>query len=67
MAWNGELRFCTLMGAGIMGIVRNAMVVLRFNIYIQDIAHGSLVVVALLIDQLRRGQLSWSIIIGKER
>lgn len=56
-----------MMGAGIMGIVRNAMVVLRFNIYIQDIAHGSLVVVALLIDQLRRGQLSWSIIIGKER
>lgn len=57
----------TLIGAAIMGIVRNALVVLQFNIYLQDVAQGALVVVALLIDQFRRRELSWAILIGKER
>jgi ribose transport system permease protein len=56
----------TFMGAGIAGIVKNAMVILRFNIYLQDVAQGSLVLLALLIDQFRRGELSWSIITGKD-
>lgn len=57
----------TLMGTGIMGIVRNAMVVLEFDIYIQDAAHGGFVVLALVIDQFRRGRLSWARLIGRER
>jgi len=57
----------TLMGAGIMGIVRNGLVILRFNPFLQDAAQGLLVLAALLIDQFRRGKLTWAKIIGKER
>lgn len=57
----------TFMGAGVAGIVKNAMVLLQFNIYLQDVAQGALVLIALLIDQFRRGELSWSKILGKDR
>ena len=57
----------TLMGAGIMGIVMNGLVLLRFNIYLQDVVQGGLVIIALLTDQFRRGQLTWSKVIGKKR
>jgi len=50
-----------------MGIARNSLVVLQLNIYLQDIVQGMLVVVALLIDQFRRGELNWRIILGRDR
>jgi ribose/xylose/arabinose/galactoside ABC-type transport system permease subunit len=57
----------TLMGAAIMGIVNNAMAVLQANIFLQDFFQGTLVVIALLVDVFRRGELTWAILIGKER
>ena len=57
----------TLIGAAIMAIVRNALVILQFNIFLQDVAQGFLVVLALLIDLFRRGELTWAILIGKDR
>jgi ribose transport system permease protein len=57
----------TLMGAAIMGIVRNSLAVLQANIYLQDFFQGALVVGALVIDVYRRGELTWDILIGRER
>ncbi len=48
----------TLMGTIIMAILRNAIVVLHFNIYWQDGVAGIVTVIAVLIDQLRQGTLS---------
>lgn len=59
--------FGTLIGATIMGIVRNSLAILQINIFLQDVVQGLLVVAALIIDQFRRGQLTWKIIIGKDR
>jgi ribose/xylose/arabinose/galactoside ABC-type transport system permease subunit len=56
----------TLMGAAIMAVVNNSLVIFKVGIYVQDIAQGALVLVALLIDQIRRGELSWAAILGKE-
>lgn len=56
----------TFMGAGVAGIVNNAMVLLQFNIFLQDVAQGLLVLVALLIDQFRRGELTWKKLMGKD-
>lgn len=56
----------TLMGAGLAGIVKNALVILQFNLFLQDVAQGLMVLIALLIDQFRRGELSWAILIGKD-
>ncbi len=57
----------TLMGAGIVGIVRNSIVLLQANIYLQDVIQGLLVLIALIIDQFRRGQLTWRMVLGKDR
>ena len=57
----------TLIGASIMGIVRNSLAILQVDLFLQDVVQGALVVVALIIDQFRRGQLTWKIIIGKDR
>ena len=51
----------------IMGIVRNSLAILQINIFLQDVVQGLLVVAALIIDQFRRGQLTWKKIIGKDR
>lgn len=59
--------FGTLIGASIMGIVRNSLAILQINIFLQDVAQGLLVVAALIIDQFRRGALTWKILIGKDR
>jgi ribose transport system permease protein len=59
--------FGTLIGATIMGIVRNSLAILQINIFLQDVVQGLLVVAALIIDQFRRGQLTWKKIIGKDR
>ncbi len=50
--------FGTLMGAAIMAVLKNAIVVLRVNIYLQEFVVGLVVVAAVLIDQIRRGNLS---------
>ncbi len=57
----------TLIGASIMGIVRNSLAILQVDLFLQDVTQGALVVVALIIDQFRRGLLTWKIIIGKDR
>ncbi len=59
--------FGTLIGASIMGIVRNSLAILQVNIFLQDVVQGLLVVAALIIDQFRRGQLTWKKITGRER
>lgn len=57
----------TLIGAAIMGIVNNALAILQFSIYLQDAAQGALVIAALLVDQMRRGELTWKMVIGRAR
>ncbi len=56
----------TFMGAAVAGIVKDAMVLLQFNIFLQDVAQGLLVLIALLIDQFRRGELTLRKLMGKE-
>lgn len=48
----------TVIGAAVMGVLRNALVVLRFNVFYQDVVLGFAVLVAVVIDQVRRGNLS---------
>lgn len=55
----------TMMGAAIMAVVRNALVVFHIGIYAQNIVQGLLVVVALIIDQFRRGELTLRLLLGK--
>ncbi|MBN1316342.1 MAG: hypothetical protein JXA42_12770, partial [Anaerolineales bacterium] len=57
----------TIIGAAIMGIVRNSLAILQIDIFLQDVVQGLLVVAALIIDQFRRGKLTWKKIIGKAR
>ena len=45
----------TVIGAAIMGVLRNSLVVLRFNIFYQDVVLGLAVLLAVVIDQIRRG------------
>jgi ribose transport system permease protein len=56
----------TLFGAAILTVINNALIVLNVNIYLQNIVQGSLVVLALVIDQFRRGQLTWRDLIRRE-
>jgi ribose transport system permease protein len=50
----------TLMGAGIMAIVTNALVLHRVDPFLVDTVQGALVTAALLIDQFRRGAVPWA-------
>lgn len=50
----------TLMGAGIMAIVTNALVLHRVDPFLLDTVQGTLVTAALLIDQFRRGAIPWA-------
>jgi ribose transport system permease protein len=54
----------TLMGAAILGIIIDALVVLQIDIYLQDVIQGLLVLMALLVDQFRRGELTWARLAG---
>ena len=45
----------TVAGAAIMGVLRNSLVVLRFNIFYQDVVLGLAVLLAVVIHQIRRG------------
>jgi ribose transport system permease protein len=56
----------TLMGAAIMAMVTNAIVLLRVNIYLTDTVQGILVLVALLVDQFRRGEITVRKLLGRE-
>lgn len=56
----------TLMGAAIMAMVTNAIVLLRINIYLIDTVQGVLVLVALLVDQYRRGEITVRKLLGRE-
>jgi ribose transport system permease protein len=56
----------TVIGAAVMGVLRNGLVVLRFNIFYQDVVLGFAVLVAVIIDQIRRGNLSLkSVFLGR--
>jgi ribose transport system permease protein len=56
----------TVIGAAVMGVLRNGLVVLRFNIFYQDVVLGFAVLVAVIIDQVRRGNLSLeSVFLGR--
>jgi ribose transport system permease protein len=56
----------TLMGAAIMAMVTNAIVLLRVNIYLTDTVQGVLVLIALLVDQFRRGEITVRKLLGRE-
>jgi ribose transport system permease protein len=56
----------TLMGAGIMAMVTNAIVLLQVNIYLTDTVQGGLVLIALLVDQFRRGEITVRKLLGRE-
>ena len=44
-----------ILGAAIMGVMQNGMVVLNISSYVQDIILGSVLVIAVVYDTLRRG------------
>jgi ribose transport system permease protein len=56
----------TLMGAAIMAMVTNAIVLLRINIFLIDTVQGVLVLIALLVDQFRRGEITVRKLVGRE-
>jgi ribose transport system permease protein len=56
----------TLIGAGIMAMVTNAIVLLRVNIFLIDTVQGVLVLIALLVDQFRRGEITVRKLLGRE-
>lgn len=56
----------SLMGATIMAMVTNAIVLLQVNIFLVDTVQGVLVLIALLVDQFRRGELTIRKLIGRE-
>jgi ribose transport system permease protein len=41
-----------------MAVLKNAIVVLRVNVYLQELVVGIVVVLAVLMDQFRRGNIS---------
>jgi ribose transport system permease protein len=55
----------TLMGAAIMAIIRNAVVVLKVDIYLQDFVIGVATLLAVVMDLFRRGALSLDLLRGK--
>jgi ribose/xylose/arabinose/galactoside ABC-type transport system permease subunit len=56
----------TLIGAATLTVINNALIVLQVNIYLQNVVQGGLVVIALVIDQFRRGQLTWRDLVRTE-
>ena len=49
----------TMLGAAILIVINDALVVGEVSIYWQNVVQGALVVVALVIDQFRRGKLTF--------
>lgn len=56
----------TLLGSAIMAMVTNALVLFQVNIFLLDTVQGVLVLVALLIDQARRGELTLGKMAGRD-
>lgn len=56
----------TLIGATVMAMVTNAIVLHSVNIFLIDTVQGTLVLAALLVDQLRRGELTLRKVVGRE-
>lgn len=56
----------TLIGATVMAMVTNAIVLHRIDIFLIDTVQGTLVLAALLVDQLRRGELTLRKVVGRE-
>ncbi|NLB51841.1 MAG: ABC transporter permease [Syntrophomonadaceae bacterium] len=50
--------FYTLIGALIIGVLQNGLTLLNVTSYVQQIVIGSVIVVAVFADQLRRGNVS---------
>jgi ribose transport system permease protein len=48
----------TVIGAAIMGVITNALVILRLNIYYQNVALGLAILFAILVDQFRQGKIT---------
>ena len=48
----------TMLGAAVLTVINNALVILQVDVYLQSIVQGGLVVVALIVDQFRRRQLT---------
>jgi len=48
----------TMLGAAVLTVINNSLVILQVDIYAQSVVQGALVVVALIVDQFRRGQLT---------
>jgi ribose/xylose/arabinose/galactoside ABC-type transport system permease subunit len=44
----------TLLGALVLGVVNNGMNILNVNVYWQQVVKGSIIVLAVVIDQLRK-------------
>ena len=44
----------TLLGALVLGVVNNGMNILNVNVYWQQVVKGSIIVLAVVVDQLRK-------------
>jgi len=44
----------TMLGATLMGVLRNGLILLGVNVYWQQVAIGGVIVLAVLLDRLRR-------------
>lgn len=56
----------TLLGSAIMAMVTNALVLFQVNIFLLDTVQGLLILVALLTDQARRGELTIGKMVGRD-
>jgi len=50
--------FGTLVGALIMGVLQNGLTLLNVSSYIQQLIIGSVIVLAVMLDQMRKGRVS---------
>ncbi len=46
----------TMLGATLMGVMRNGLILLGVNVYWQQVAIGGIIVAAVMLDRLRRGE-----------
>ena len=46
-----------VLGAAIMGVIRNGLVLLNVSAYWQKAAIGAVLIGAIVLDQLRKGQI----------
>jgi ribose transport system permease protein len=46
-----------VLGAAIMGVIRNGLVLLNVSAYWQKAAIGAVLIAAIVLDQIRKGQI----------